>query len=66
MKNAPATFQQLMNLVTAGFSNVVTYIDDVEVHSASWSWSYLGHEVGHGKVLSRLAKVRAILDLPIP
>lgn len=36
MKNAPATFQRLMNRVTTGLKNVVTYIDDV-VHSSSWS-----------------------------
>lgn len=91
MKNAPATFQWLMNPITAGLSNVAT------VYSASWSeqledlqclfqrlheaWlvinlskcemekgqvTYLGHEVGQGKVIHSQAKVRAILDLPSP
>ena len=37
MKNAPATFQRLMNKVTAGLSNIVTYLDDVVVYSSSWA-----------------------------
>ena len=97
MKNAPATFQRLMNTITNGMSSVVTYIDDVVVFSSSWEEhlvhlrqlfeklleadlvvnlpkcefgkgqvTYLGHEVGQGKVMPRQAKVAAILDLPQP
>ncbi|KAL2099462.1 hypothetical protein ACEWY4_005942 [Coilia grayii] len=36
MKNAPACFQRLMNQVTSGLSNVVTYIDDVVSFSDTW------------------------------
>lgn len=36
MKNAPATFQRLMNRVSAGLDNTVTYLDDVVVYSSSW------------------------------
>ena len=42
MKNALATFQRLMNSVTQGLDNVVTYIDDVVVYSESWQ-SHLEH-----------------------
>uniref|UniRef100_A0A3B1IC10 ribonuclease H n=1 Tax=Astyanax mexicanus TaxID=7994 RepID=A0A3B1IC10_ASTMX len=97
MKNAPATFQRLMNQITAGLANVVIYLDDAVVHSESWQdhvkhlrelfqrlheaqlvvnlpkcelgkgqVTYLGHQVGQGKVIPRQAKVQAILDLPCP
>lgn len=97
MKNAPATFQRLMNTITNGLNSVVTYIDDVVVYSSSWEEhithlrqlferlceaglvvnlpkcefgkgqvTYLGHQVGQGKVMPRRAKVEAILDLPAP
>lgn len=97
MKNAPATFQRLMNLVTVGLDHVVTYIDDVVVYSGTWQShlghlrelfgrlesaqlvinlpkcefaqsqvTYLGHQVGCGAVLPRLAKVQAIVELPAP
>lgn len=36
LKNAPATFQRLINPITAGLAYVVTYIDDV-VLSSSWT-----------------------------
>lgn len=42
MKNAPATFQRLMNCITAGLSNVVTYTDDVVVYSGTWP-EHTGH-----------------------
>ncbi|KAJ8380267.1 hypothetical protein SKAU_G00010450 [Synaphobranchus kaupii] len=91
--NAPATFQRLMNLVTSGLDNVVTYIDDVVIYSESWQSlrklfgrlesaqlvvnhpkckfgrsqvTYLGHLVGCGAVLPRLAKVQAIMELLTP
>ena len=97
MKNAPATFQRLMNHVTAGLNNCSVYIDDVLVYSDTWNdhikhlrnlfvkisdanlvinlkksvfakaqVTYLGHVVGQGQVLPREAKVKAILDLPVP
>lgn len=36
MKNAPANFQKLMNKVLAGLDNMITYLDDVVVHSSTW------------------------------
>ena len=36
MKNAPATFQRLMNTVTEGLQNTVTYLDDVVTYSMTW------------------------------
>lgn len=36
MKNAPATFQRLMNSVMKGLRNTVTYIDDVVTFSETW------------------------------
>ncbi len=95
MKNAPATFQRLMNKLTNGMSSVVTYTDDVVVFSRSWEEhlvnlqelfvklqeaglvvnlpkcefskgqvTYLGQQVGQGKVMPCRAKVEAIWDLP--
>lgn len=92
MKNAPATFQRLMNNLTNGLDAVVTYIDDVVVFSGSWQEhlahlrglfvklqeaglvvnlpkcefgkaqvAYLGHQVGQGKVMSRRAKIEAVM-----
>ena len=37
LKNAPPTFQRLMNQVVSGLSNTAVYIDDVVVYSDSWS-----------------------------
>ena len=36
MKNAPATFQRMMNQVIAAVKNCVVYIDDILVYSDSW------------------------------
>lgn len=36
LKNAPASFQRLMDSVLAGQQSSTTYIDDVVVHSNSW------------------------------
>lgn len=37
MRNAPATFQRLMNIVLAGLSFCEAYLDDSVVCSVSWS-----------------------------
>ncbi|XP_006813839.1 uncharacterized protein LOC100372062 [Saccoglossus kowalevskii] len=97
MKNAPATFQRLMDRVIQGVPNCVVYIDDVVIYSENWeshllhlrklfeklTWAnlvvnltksefakakvtYLGHVIGQGKVLPRLAKVKAIVNFPAP
>jgi hypothetical protein len=36
MKNSPATFQRLINNVTAGLHGCEAYIDDVIIHSETW------------------------------
>ncbi|XP_076029782.1 uncharacterized protein LOC143018307 [Oratosquilla oratoria] len=36
LRNAPATFQRLMNIVTAGLMGVRCYLDDLVVFSDSW------------------------------
>ena len=36
MKNAPATFQRLMNQITSKLSNTQVYIDDVTVYNQTW------------------------------
>ncbi len=36
MRNAPATFQRLMNQVLSGVTNVEVYLDDVVVFSNTW------------------------------
>lgn len=42
LRNAPATFQQLMNRVVARLQGVTVYLDDVVIFSDSWEW-HLGH-----------------------
>jgi len=36
MKNAPATFQRMMNKVISGLDGCEAYIDDLVLYSASW------------------------------
>ena len=60
MKNAPACFQRLMNHVTQGLCNVVTYIDDVVVYSDSWE-EHLEHV---GSFFSRLSEAGLVANLP--
>lgn len=42
LKNAPATFQRLMNHVVSGLEGCSVYLDDVVVYSDNWS-SHLQH-----------------------
>lgn len=37
MRNAPATFQRLVNTVFADVPNCTAYLDDVVIHSSTWS-----------------------------
>jgi hypothetical protein len=36
MKNSPATFQRLMNLLISDIDGIDAYIDDVIIYSDSW------------------------------
>ena len=97
MKNAPATFQRMMEKVLQGLTYSYAYIDDVVIRSDSWTdhcqhvrvvlgrlrdanltvnlaksefgcatVTYLGFEIGQGKLAPIDAKVRAITDFPPP
>lgn len=59
MKNAPATFQRLMNQVVVGLSNCVVYLDDVVVYTDTWE----EHLVELGKLLKRLSQARLVANL---
>lgn len=60
MKNAPASFQRLMNQVTVGLDNVVTYIDDLVAYSFSWA----DHLVHLGQLFERLEEAGLVVNLP--
>lgn len=60
MKNVPAMFQRLMNLVTAELDYVVTYIDDVVVYSEDWQ-SHLEHL---RQLFCRLESAQIVINLP--
>ena len=36
MKNAPATYQRMINIVVSGLQGCVAYIDDLVLYSDSW------------------------------
>ncbi|KAI2644622.1 Retrovirus-related Pol polyprotein from transposon 17.6 [Labeo rohita] len=57
MRNAPATFQHLMQRVLVGVTNCEVYIDDVVVYSNSWE--------EHVKALEDVF-MEAILQFPTP
>jgi hypothetical protein len=97
LKNAPSSFQRMMNGITRKVENCDSYIDDVVVYSSSFSQhlsqlrklftelrlanltinlsksefclsyvTYLGHNVGNGKVRPVSAKVEAIDHMSPP
>ncbi|XP_070410598.1 uncharacterized protein [Nothobranchius furzeri] len=97
MKNAPATFQRLINTVTSGLSHCSAYLDDIVVYTDTWeehlntltqlfdrlvqanltlnlakcdfvkaTVTYLGKEVGQGKVKVLHEKVKAMMSFPPP
>ena len=59
MRNAPATFQRLVNLVLADVPDCCAYLDDLMVHSSTWE-SYLKTLY---TVFSRLAAASLTLNL---
>ena len=97
MKNAPATFQRLINTVISGLEGCSAYIDDVVVYSDTWERHlkhvhslllrlmeaklmvnlgksefgcahivFLGHMVGQGQIQPVNAKVKTVMNFPIP
>ncbi len=59
MRNAPATFQRLMNTVLADVENCEVYLDDVVIHSLTWT----EHISSLKKVLQHLADASLTLNL---
>lgn len=52
MRNAPSTFQRLMQLVLRDVQNCTAYLDDIVVYSSTWE----EHVETLGEVFSRLAR----------
>ena len=59
LRNAPATFQRLMNLVTAGLVGCAVYLDDVVVFSDTW----VDHIQRIAALFSRLAGAHLTVNL---
>lgn len=59
MRNAPATFQRLVNIVLGDVPNCTAYIDDVVVNSTEWS----AHMSSLRTVFQRLADASLTLNL---
>lgn len=59
LRNAPATFQRLVNYVLAGLSNCEAYLDDLVVYSATW-----GEHIDHlTSVFKRLSAANLTINL---
>lgn len=59
MRNAPATFQRLVNIVLGEVPNCTAYLDDLVIHSATWS----DHISTLTDVFQRLEKASLTLNL---
>lgn len=59
MRNAPATFQRLMQRILSGVTNCEAYLDDVVIYSNSWP----SHINTLREVFSRLAKASLTVNL---
>ena len=59
VRNAPATFQRLMNLVLGNFRNCSVYLDDVVVYSSDWA----SHIASLTTVFERLVEASLTLNL---
>lgn len=73
LRNAPATFQRLMNMVVNGLEGWAVYLDDgnltinlAKCDFAKASVTYLGKVVGQGQVRPVDAKVAAVREFPVP
>lgn len=59
MRNAPATFQHLMQKVLSGLPNCEAYLDDVVVYSSAWE----DHLYSLESLFSRLSDAQLTLNL---
>ena len=59
LKNAPATFQRLMDRVVDGLTHVVVYIDDVVVYDTTW----VEHLQNVEALLARLHEAGLVVNL---
>ena len=59
MKNAPTTFQRMINKLVGRMEGCEAYIDDVVVYSDSWE----DHLIRLRRVLTKLAKVNLTVNL---
>ncbi|XP_073809789.1 uncharacterized protein [Danio rerio] len=59
MKNAPSTFQRLVNTVLAGVPNCEAYLDDVVLYSSTWQ----EHMSLLRQVFNRLAEAKLTVNL---
>lgn len=61
MKNAPATFQRLINTVTAGLHKCSAYLDDIVIQNTTWD----DHLKTLGELFDRLAAACLTLNLGV-
>lgn len=59
MRNAPATFQRLMQLVLSGVAHCNVYLDDIVIYSDTWS----DHVATLTEVFQRLSSANLTLNL---
>ncbi|KAG7500990.1 hypothetical protein JOB18_036574 [Solea senegalensis] len=59
MRNAPATFQRLVNLVLKGVADCEAYLDDIVIYSSTWS----RHIAQVEEVFGRLAAANLTVNL---
>lgn len=59
LRNAPVTFQRLMNRVTSGLDQCAVYLDDVVVYSDTWEQ----HLLCIRALFERLAEARLTVNL---
>lgn len=58
MRNAPSTFQRLVNIMLSGMSGCETYLDDIVVHSTTW----LEHLEQLRELFRRLANAKLTIN----
>ena len=61
LRNAPASFQRLVNHILAGVSNCEAYLDDLVIYSVTW----LDHVAHLKAVLERLSTASLTINLAV-